>query len=58
MYGMGPGKLGEDAVKVDQNRDLPGVGRGAQIWRQKPRDQLALLAWCEYITVSAKFKLQ
>lgn len=51
---MGPGELGEDAMEGDQNRPLL---RG-QIWRQKPRDQLALLAWSEYIMVSAKFKLQ
>lgn len=24
MHGMGPGNLGEDAVKVDQNRTLLG----------------------------------
>lgn len=51
---MGPGELGEDAVEGDRNRALL---RG-QMWRQKLRDQLALLAWSEYIMVSAKFKLQ
>lgn len=55
MHGMGPGKLGEAAMKMDQNRAL--LGR-VKTWRRKPRDQLALLTGREYLTASAKFMLQ